>query len=113
MTLDFDKYQEDSSLTAIYPGSGELLGLTYVTLGLCSEAGEIAGKVKKIIRDDDGQINQAKADALAAEVGDVLWYVAQLAEELNRRLNGIAEENLDKLNSRKERGVIGGSGDTR
>lgn len=113
MSLDFDDYQVRSSETAIYPGQGEMLGLTYATLGLCSEAGEIAGKVKKIIRDDDGKINREKADALADEVGDVLWYLSQIAEELSNRLNGIAERNLDKLNSRKERGVIGGSGDNR
>lgn len=111
--MNLNDYQQQASETAIYPGAGEILGLTYTTLGLCSEAGEIAGKVKKIIRDDNGEISEEKLDALSDEVGDTLWYIAQLAEELNRRLDGIAQRNLDKLNSRKERGVIGGSGDNR
>lgn len=111
--MNFDDYQEKTEETAIYPGSGELLGLIYATLGLASESGEIAGKVKKIIRDDNGVISKEKSEALADEVGDVIWYVARLAEELNHRLDGIAQRNLDKLNSRKDRGVIGGSGDNR
>lgn len=87
--------------------------LTYPTLGLVNEAGEFAGKVKKILRDKGKQITQADKKALRAELGDVLWYLTQLCTELDTTLEIVAEENLDKLLSRKKRGKISGDGDER
>ena len=104
-------YQERSRATAVYPGAGD--NLTYPALGLCGEAGEAAEKVKKALRDDGGVLTEERRAALAAELGDVLWYVAQLATEAGLDLDEIAEDNLAKLLSRKERNVLQGSGDTR
>jgi NTP pyrophosphatase (non-canonical NTP hydrolase) len=104
-------YQRRSRATAVYPDAGS--NLTYPALGLCGEAGETAEKVKKVIRDDAGVLTDERREALAAELGDVLWYLAQLATEAGLELDVIAEQNLDKLLSRKRREVLQGSGDTR
>jgi NTP pyrophosphatase (non-canonical NTP hydrolase) len=114
VTLDFDNYQRATGETAVYPesGTGSALALAYVGLGL-GEAGEIQGKIKKVLRDDGGVLTGEKRSAIAAEVGDLLWYAAQVATELNLPLGFIAEQNLAKLASRKERGVLQGSGDNR
>jgi len=87
--------------------------LVYPVLGLVGEAGEIANKIKKGARDNAGQMAYPTEDEIADETGDVLWYVARIARELKVALGDIAAFNLDKLFSRKERGVIGGSGDNR
>lgn len=112
MSLTLDTYQIEAGLTAVYPGKGTVLGLAYTSLGL-GEVGELQGKVKKILRDDDGVITPSKREAIAAELGDVLWYIAATATELGYFLSDIADANLDKLASRQKRGVIGGSGDNR
>jgi NTP pyrophosphatase (non-canonical NTP hydrolase) len=104
-------YQQRSRATAVYPDAGD--NLTYPALGLCGEAGECAEKVKKAIRDDGGVLSDERRAALAAELGDVLWYVAQLATEARLDLDEIAEDNLAKLLSRRDRGVLQGSGDAR
>jgi NTP pyrophosphatase (non-canonical NTP hydrolase) len=85
----------------------------YTALGLASEAGEVAGKVKKAIRDEGGVISPERRDALAHEIGDVLWYCARLAAEIGYDLNDIGTMNLSKLNARKTQGLLGGDGDTR
>ena len=103
MTADF--YEERASITAIYPKEK---ALEYLALGLTSEAGEVAGKVKKLIRDGKGD-----KKAIASEIGDVLWYCAMLAKETKVSLNDIMKDNLKKLYSRKERGTLQGSGDNR
>ena len=100
------EYQDNAKKTAIFPKEK---ALEYLALGLSSESGEVAGKIKKIIR-DKSKLNPTD---LGAEIGDVLWYCALLAEELNLNLGKIMENNIDKLYSRKERGVLGGSGDNR
>jgi NTP pyrophosphatase (non-canonical NTP hydrolase) len=87
--------------------------ITYPTLGLVNEAGELAGKVKKIFRDKGGMIEEEDRDALKHELGDVLWYLAQIATELNVSLEEVASANLTKLASRQARGVIRGDGDNR
>jgi NTP pyrophosphatase (non-canonical NTP hydrolase) len=104
-------YQRRSRATAVYPDAG--FNLTYPALGLCGEAGEAAEKVKKAIRDDGGVLTPERREALAAELGDVLWYLAQLATEAELDLDEIARANLDKLLSRRERRVLQGSGDRR
>jgi NTP pyrophosphatase (non-canonical NTP hydrolase) len=109
MTLS--DFQRRSRATAVYPGAGD--NLLYPTLGLCGEAGEVAEKVKKMVRDDGGELTAQRRDALAAELGDVLWYVAQLATEADLDLGDVAEANLAKLRSRQERAVLQGSGDDR
>jgi len=107
----FDTYQELSGTTAIYEGKGD--NIYYPTLGLAGEAGEVAEKVKKIMRDDGGKISPAKRTELAKELGDVLWYVAAICSELKLSMGGVARQNLDKLFSRQERGKIQGDGDNR
>jgi NTP pyrophosphatase (non-canonical NTP hydrolase) len=109
--MEFSEYQELSRRTATYPRAGE--DMTYPALGLCGEAGEVAEKVKKTIRDDGGVLTDERREALARELGDVLWYLSQLATEARLDLEAIAAENLDKLFSRQERGVLRGSGDDR
>ncbi|MGZ4267983.1 MAG: nucleoside triphosphate pyrophosphohydrolase family protein [Solirubrobacteraceae bacterium] len=104
-------YQALSRRTAAYPGAGE--NIVYPTLGLAGEAGEVAEKVKKLIRDDAGVLSEERRAALAAELGDVLWYVAQVATEARLELEAIAQANLDKLASRAQRGMLSGSGDDR
>jgi NTP pyrophosphatase (non-canonical NTP hydrolase) len=109
--MDFDRYQSESRKTAIYPGQGE--SPIYPILGLCGETGEIAEKYKKVLRDKEGEIDGSARDALAKELGDVLWYLAQIATEIGIPLNTIATLNLAKLADRQSRGVLGGSGDNR
>lgn len=108
--ITFNEYHKQAITTKIYPAG---LAIPYVTLGLMGEAGEIAEKIKKIIRDDNGQISDDKKQLLGKEIGDVLWYCAALADELGLEFGQIAQDNIDKLQSRKERGVLGGSGDVR
>jgi NTP pyrophosphatase (non-canonical NTP hydrolase) len=104
-------YQSRSRATAVYPHAGD--NLLYPTLGLCGEAGEVAEKIKKMIRDDDGILSDARREALSKELGDVLWYLAQLASEAQLDLDTIAEDNIAKLLSRRDRNVLQGSGDDR
>jgi NTP pyrophosphatase (non-canonical NTP hydrolase) len=108
---DFTRYQEDARRTAAYPDIGN--NTYYPVLGLCGEAGEVAEKIKKVMRDDAGHFSETKRHEIAKELGDVLWYCAALASELDLDLGEIAQLNLDKLSSRHERGVISGSGDNR
>ena len=109
--MDFNEYQKQSRKTALYPNVGD--NFVYPTLGLVGEAGEVADKLKKTIRDDAGVITDEKKVEVKKELGDVLWYIAQVASELDLSLEDVAQKNLDKLFSRKDRGVIGGSGDNR
>lgn len=109
--MDFNEYQTKSRLTAQFPSIGH--SVIYPTLGLVNEAGEVAGKIKKVFRDKDGEINEETRSALKAELGDVLWYLAQVATELNLTLDEIAEYNIEKLMDRLERGKIKGDGDNR
>ena len=108
--MDFNQYQFQTSLTATYP---QERALEYLVLGLTSEAGEVAGKYKKIIRDNEGQFTPELTEALLDEIGDVLWYCSELASQLKTNLGAVAAKNVTKLQSRKQRGAIGGSGDNR
>jgi len=103
-------YQQFTKQTAIYPREK---ALEYCVLGLVGEAGEIANKVKKIIRDYEGQVSEDMKKDLSKEYGDVLWYIARGLDELGFDMGEIMKENIDKLLDRKKRGVIGGSGDDR
>lgn len=108
MTLN--EYQAKALGTAIYPEAWKII---YPTLGASGEAGETADKVKKIIRDKGGVFSQEDRDAIAMEVGDQLWYIATLANDLGYTLEEIAQKNVDKLASRALRGVLSGNGDNR
>jgi NTP pyrophosphatase (non-canonical NTP hydrolase) len=110
--MDFNSYQRRASHTAIYPTDG-LNGLLYTSLGLVSESGEVAGKVKKILRDNNSVMTDERKEQLIDELGDVLWYCAMIANELKTNLGAVAARNIDKLEDRKNRNVIGGSGDNR
>lgn len=107
----FDEYQRQSRKTWQLVRTDH--AIVYPTLGLVNEAGELAGKVKKIFRDKGGAISAADREALKQELGDVLWYLAQICTELDLSLSEVAEANLVKLFSRLERGRIGGEGDNR
>jgi len=109
--MNFTDYQQKSRRTALYPVIGH--GVIYPTLGLANEAGEVAGKIKKIFRDKGGVIGEAEHEALKSELGDVMWYIAQVCTELDISLDEVAEGNIAKLASRLERGAIGGDGDKR
>jgi NTP pyrophosphatase (non-canonical NTP hydrolase) len=113
--LTMNDYQADMASTAIYKWK-----IIYPALGLANEAGEVLGKIKKLIRDsdlrfDDGydQLSDEQRAAISAELGDVLWYVAALSRDLGVPLNDVAHMNLEKLKSRQARGTLGGSGDNR
>jgi NTP pyrophosphatase (non-canonical NTP hydrolase) len=108
--VELSDYQRLSRATAEYPREA---WLAYPALGLAGEAGEVAEHAKKAIRDDGAEITEVRRAAMAKELGDVLWYVAQLATELGLDLGEIAEGNLEKLLSRQRRGMLHGSGDER
>lgn len=109
--MNMNTYQRKSQKTAIYPNKGN--NLIYPVLGLCGEAGEVAEKVKKQIRDHEGEVDQTFREAIRKELGDVLWYVAAITTELGMDLSWVAEENIEKLRSRGARGTLHGSGDNR
>lgn len=109
--MNFSDYQQNASTTALYPNAGN--NLYYPALGLGGETGEVLNKIKKVMRDHGGTITDEYREILRSELGDVLWYVAALARELNLDLDDIAQANLKKLFSRKERGGLGGDGDSR
>ena len=109
--MELNHYQRESRKTALYPDVG--CNAIYPTLGLVGEAGEVADKVKKILRDRKGVFDKHSKDAIKYELGDVLWYLSQLTSELGFELDDVASANLKKLESRKNRGKIQGSGDNR
>ena len=109
--MDFKEYQKESRKTAIYPNKGR--NLIYPTLGLIGESGEVAEKVKKLIRDKEGKVDEEFKQLIKKELGDVLWYLAQICTELGLSLEDVAKSNLEKLFSRLMRGKIHGSGDER
>lgn len=111
MQTKYGSYQEQSRKT--YSDIKTNDPIVYPTLGLVNEAGEFAGKIKKIFRDKDGSISDADREALKSELGDVLWYLTQICTNLDLKLEEVAEANLDKLFSRLERGMIQGDGDLR
>lgn len=108
MNLSF--YQEQAITTAVYP---EEAAVVYPAMGLAGEAGEVLNKIKKVYRDKGGVLDDATKQEIAKELGDVLWYVAVLARDLDQNLEDTAKDNLRKLQDRMRRGVIGGEGDNR
>jgi NTP pyrophosphatase (non-canonical NTP hydrolase) len=113
--MDFQEYQKQAITTKIYDQS---IALPYVVLGITGEAGEVAEKMKKYLRDefDDfayGRMRPELKNEISKEVGDVLWYLAALCDELGLNFNEVAQQNIDKLASRKKRNILSGSGDNR
>lgn len=104
--MTFEEYQQAARSTALYPAEHQVI---YPALGLVGEAGEIANKIKKTLRGD----KELDRDVLADEMGDVLWYLAALASDLDLNLDDVAQRNVEKLSDRKARGVIKGDGDRR
>lgn len=109
--MDMNTYQQAALRTAAPRDKKD--EVFHLILGLCGEAGEIAEKAKKIVRDHDSDFSHFDEDDLKKELGDVLWYVAVLADYFDIQLNDVAERNIAKLASRQKRGLIGGSGDNR
>lgn len=110
MTLD--EYQKQA-LTTVISSDDEFKDLLHWVLGINGEAGEIAEKIKKIIRDKGGEVTDEDKKEFAKEIGDVLWYLAVFSHHIGVKFDDVAKQNLDKLQSRQQRGVLGGSGDNR
>jgi len=108
--MTINEYQEKARTTAIYPEESAII---YPTLGLTGEAGEVADKVKKVIRDNQGEFTDEVKKQIALELGDVMWYAASLSHDLGFSLEEICQMNIDKLASRMQRNKIHGSGDER
>jgi len=108
--MKINEYQEWTDKTAIYPKNA---GIAYTILGLASETGEVAGKFKKVVRDDNGILTEERKNQLIDELGDVFWYCTRLATELNIPVEEVLQRNHDKLEDRLNRNVIQGSGDNR
>lgn len=114
--MTIDEYQKKSRKTVLYSDVKVLKNsksFIYPVLGLVGETGEVADKLKKILRNNNGELNEEAREELKKELGDVLWYLSQLATELNLSLDEIAKKNIEKVFSRLERGVIKNSGDNR
>jgi len=108
--MKINEYQEWTDKTAIYPKNA---GIAYTILGLASETGEVAGKFKKVVRDDGGVLSEERKNQLIDELGDVFWYAVRLATELGISVEEVLQRNHDKLEDRLARDVIKGSGDNR
>ncbi len=110
--MNFNEYQKKALKTALYSGN-KFTDLTHWVLGTVEEAGEIAGRFKRIIRDQDSKITEANRQEMASEIGDVLWHLAVLSQELDIPFDQVAKQNLAKLADRQKRGKIKGKGDNR
>lgn len=108
--MTFKEYQDEAVKTALYSANNNII---YPALGLANEAGEVLGKIKKVLRDNDGIYAPANVEDIGKEIGDVLWYIAALSRDLGLDMDIIANNNLIKLRDRMNRGVIQGSGDNR
>lgn len=108
--MDINQYQDEALKTAVFPADMRII---YPTLGLAGETGEVADKVKKEIRDHNAEFSPEARQEIAKELGDVLWYMANLAHALGYTLEDIAQINIKKIQSRQRRGQIHGQGDNR
>ena len=111
--MQFSDFQKQAKETVIFPEYGKLGGILYSTLEINDEAGEVAGKIKKIIRDEGGEITEEGAEKIVSEMGDVLFALATLTDQLGYNLDDVAKGNLKKLRDRAERGKLKGDGDNR
>lgn len=108
--MDFKEYQDKIKITAKYPANVRVL---YPALGLAGETGEVCEKIKKVYRDNNGVFTNDKVEEIKKEMGDVLWYLQALCNDLGINFQDVAEKNVEKLLSRLDRGVINGNGDNR
>lgn len=108
---DFDEYQKMTRKTAVYPHKGK--NFIFPAIGLFGESGEIANKIKKVVRDDSNKITNERKEEIAGEVGDMLWYTAQLLTELKINFSDVVNHNLVKISKRVKENKIHGSGDNR
>lgn len=90
-----------------------LMGRAYAVMGLCGEAGEVADKMKKLIRDSDGEMTSGRQEGIIKELGDVEWYLTETADLFDSSKDEVIRTNFEKLTSRQERGTRGGDGDDR
>lgn len=111
--MTMNEYQNECDKTAVYPHRYEFSGLMYLGLGMAGEAGEVADNIKKAFRDDDEELTRERLEHIKKEIGDVMWYCAELARVLGWTLDEVARANVEKLMDRKIRGVLCGSGDNR
>lgn len=111
--MDFNEYQQTANKTATYSKNDQEYKLMYLSLGLAGETGEVIEKIKKIIRNDGAVVSEEKKHLLVHELGDVLWYLSQMAKELDVSFDDVAAANLQKLADRAARGAIKSEGDTR
>lgn len=109
--MTFDDYQKKATKTNLMKGRDA--EVYYFALGLTGEAGEVSNKMKKILRDHNGDLSTVNASYVTKEIGDVLWYASMICEVFGVKLGDVAQANIDKLASRQERGVLGGAGDNR
>jgi len=110
MTLD--EYQKEALVTAVF-SDDEFKDLAHWVFGITGESGEIAEKIKKIVRDKNGKVGPEDRDEIVKEIGDVMWYLAVLAEHLDIKFDEVGKRNIAKLRSRQLRNKIQGSGDNR
>jgi NTP pyrophosphatase (non-canonical NTP hydrolase) len=110
--MTFDEYQKQA-MTTLLKGPDTLTDVIHAVLGISGEAGEVSERIKKLIRDKDGDLSKLDIPDIQKEIGDVLWYLAVLSELLGISFDELAKSNLEKLASRKERGTLRGSGDNR
>lgn len=111
--MEFKHYQNQATRTAVYPKQTLVDNLLYLGLGLTNESGEVAGDCKKLIRDDGGILTPERKESLTKELGDVLWYLSQMCQELGISLETVATANLAKLRKRQRDNTLHGSGDDR
>jgi NTP pyrophosphatase (non-canonical NTP hydrolase) len=107
--MELNEYQKEAIEVAFYEGDDVI----YLALGITGEAGEVADHVKKMLRDDGGELSEGRKHILAKELGDVLWYVSKMADKLGFTLEDVAVANINKIKDRVERGTQHGSGDNR
>lgn len=108
--MTINDYQVQAKEFATYPENAKF---AYLVMGLCGESGEVAEKFKKIIRDKNSEIDEKDREEIAKELGDVIWYVSELSRSLDLSLEEVVEMNINKLQSRKKRNKLKGSGDNR
>ena len=108
--MNFKEYQDKIKITSKYPST---LRVLYPALGLAGETGEVCEKIKKVYRDSNGIFTQDKVEEITKELGDVLWYIQALCNDLGINMQEVADKNVSKLLSRLDRGVIHGNGDNR
>ena len=111
--MNFNDYQEKCRTTAFYAHENEGYKIIYPALGLTGEAGEVSEKVKKLLRDKNGIVDEEFINNIEKELGDVMWYIAALCSDLNLKMEDVAKKNIEKLFDRKKRDVLHGDGDDR